>query len=90
MKVCVIQPPYSADYERSDECFERQLELMSQCDDKMDIIVLPEAADVPSLAKNLDERMLSNKKFNKKRHVKCEARRVFVPFSFEKRDQVPF
>ena len=32
MKVCVIQPPYSVDYEKSDECFERQLELAIKYD----------------------------------------------------------
>ena len=66
MKVCVIQPPYSTDYERSDECFEKQLELMRQCGDTMDIIVLPESADIPSLAKNLEERTKSVQKYTER------------------------
>lgn len=66
MKVCVIQPPYSTDYERSDECFEKQLELMRQCGDTMDIIVLPESADIPSLAKNLEERTKSVQRYTER------------------------
>ena len=51
MKVCIIQPEYSTDYSRSEELFEKQLALLAQCDESMDIIVLPESADTPCLAK---------------------------------------
>jgi len=47
MKVCIIQPPYSVEYERSEEYFEYEMELLEKCDDTMDIIVLPESADIP-------------------------------------------
>ena len=50
MKVCVIQPPYSTDYTQIDAYFEKELALLAECDDSMDIIVLPEASDVPCLA----------------------------------------
>ena len=46
MKVCVLQPRYSFNGEDADECFEGLLELLEQCDDSMDIIVLPEYSDV--------------------------------------------
>lgn len=55
MKVCLIQPEYSADYTRIEELFQKQLELVEACDPSMDIIVLPEAADVPALAKTQEE-----------------------------------
>ena len=51
MKVCIAQPEYSVDYNRSDELFEKQLELFDQCDASMDIIVFPESCDIPCLAK---------------------------------------
>ena len=63
MKVCIIQPAYSTDYESSDLYFEEQLKLIAQCDDSMDIIVLPEACDVPCLAKTKEQGEASSKKF---------------------------
>ena len=39
MKVCIVQPLYSADYERSEELFQWQLDAMDKCDDSMDLIV---------------------------------------------------
>ena len=50
MKVCVIQPPYSTDFSRIDEHFKIELDLLAQCDESMDLIVLPEASDIPCLA----------------------------------------
>ena len=46
MKVCVLQPKYSFDEKDADKCFEGLLALLEQCDDSMDIIVLPEYSDV--------------------------------------------
>ena len=66
MKVCIIQPEYSADYNRSEELFEKQLALMAQCDDTMDIIVMPESADIPCLARTEEEGLLSVEKFNER------------------------
>ena len=51
MKVCIIQPPYSTDFARSDEYFQIELDLMDQCDESMDLIVMPESCDIPCLAK---------------------------------------
>ena len=71
MKVCIIQPPYSADYEKSDECYAKQIELIDSCDESMDIIVLPEACDIPCLANTLEQREKSVSKYNKHLLEKC-------------------
>lgn len=65
MKVCIIQPKYSADFLMSDLCFEEQLKLIDMCDESMDVIVLPEACDVPAFAKSPEDAALSASKFNK-------------------------
>ncbi len=64
MKVCLIQPEYSADYGRIDELFAKQLEMVEACDPSMDIIVLPEAADVPALAHSQEEFYQAVEKFH--------------------------
>ena len=46
MKVCVLQPKYSFDENDIAICFKELLSLLEQCDDSMDIIVLPEYSDV--------------------------------------------
>ncbi len=66
MKACVIQPAYSINFLKSEAYFEKQLELLSSCDEDMDIIVLPESADSPCLAKDSQERALAFEKFNAK------------------------
>ncbi len=63
MKICVIQPPYSVDYTQSDVYFEKELELLRQCDKTMDLIVLPESSDIPCLA-NAEQGVLSYQKYN--------------------------
>ena len=55
MKACVIQPFYSADYALCDSCFEPYIEMMQKCDASMDLIVLPEACNVPCLAHTKEE-----------------------------------
>lgn len=66
MKVCIIQPAYSTDYEASEKYFEAQLRLLDQCDETADIIVLPESCDIPCLARSREEGLASVWKFNKK------------------------
>lgn len=66
MKVCIIQPLYSTEYEKSNDYFEEQLTLIEQCDESMDIIVLPELCDIPCLARSKEESELSSQKFNKR------------------------
>ena len=48
MKVCVIQPRYSFDEKDVGACFEGLLRLLDQCDESMDLIVLPEYSDAPA------------------------------------------
>ena len=66
MKVCIAQPEYSTNYNRSDELFEKQLELFAQCDDSMDIIVFPESCDIPCLAKSKKEAEESSVKYTER------------------------
>ncbi len=66
MKACIIQPAYSADFSQSDAFFDRELELLRQCDKTMDLIVLPESCDVPCLADTKEKHDLAYKKFNKR------------------------
>lgn len=46
MKACIIQPPYSMDYGKIEECFQEELRLLDSCKAGVDIIVLPEYSDV--------------------------------------------
>ena len=64
MKVCIIQPAYSTDYSISDQYFEEQIKLIDQCDESMDLIVLPEACDIPCLADSKEKGEQSYAKFN--------------------------
>ena len=66
MKVCIVQPAYSTDYSKSEEYFNKELEFFAQCDDSMDIIVFPEACDVPCLTSNKEEFDASVEKFGEK------------------------
>ena len=74
MKVCIAQPEYSTDYQRSDELFEKQLELFEMCDESMDLIVFPEACDVPCLAKTKEEMLCYVQKWFKDHGTYCIGR----------------
>ena len=45
MKVCVIQPPYSFDERKIGECTDVLLSLLDECNESLDVIVLPEYSD---------------------------------------------
>ncbi len=45
MKVCIIQPKYSFNEKDLDSCFKSLIEMLDECDDSFDIIVLPEYSD---------------------------------------------
>ena len=64
MKVCIIQPSYSVDYEKTDEYFRNEIDFLEKCDDSMDIIVMPESCDIPCLAKTKEQSDVSVKKYN--------------------------
>ena len=59
MKVCIVQPHYDVDYNKSQTLFQWEMDALDRCDDTMDIIVFPEAADVPALSSNREEFMAS-------------------------------
>ena len=71
MKVCIIQPAYSVDYSLSDQMFQWELEALDQCDESMDLIVLPEASDVPCLAGSREDTMKSHRKYGPALMEKC-------------------
>ena len=64
MKVAIIQPPYYTDYSHSDECFDFEIRMLDACDETLDLIVLPEMADIPCLARTVEERLSSIHKYN--------------------------
>jgi len=64
MKVCVIQPPYKSDAAMADKCFSSQIEMLDACDESVDLIVLPEDADIPCYAKSKDENDKMVAKYN--------------------------
>lgn len=66
MKVCIIQPSYSVDYSKIEDYFNAQLEILNQCDSSMDLIVLPESADIPCLAQTKEQSEEAAERFNKK------------------------
>lgn len=65
MKVCIIQPAYSVCYEKSDAYFQQEINFLQQCDESMDIIILPESCDIPCLAKSKEDAEKSVEKFNR-------------------------
>jgi len=71
MKACIIQPPYSRDTAFSDEYFQYKLRMLEQCDDSMDIIVLPEYSDVPCCAATLEETLMYHDRYIETLTEKC-------------------
>ena len=91
MKVCIIQPPYSANYADTEACFRAQLELMDRCDPSMDVIVLPESCDIPSYAPTKEQSEASSDRYNGemvdaavKLAKRCSATVFFNARSYEK------
>ena len=66
MKVCVIQPKYSFDYKDADEYFEGFLSHLDACDESMDVIVMPEYSDFPTVVKTNEQFIETIKKFNQR------------------------
>jgi len=63
MKACIIQPPYSRDVSFSDEYFDYKIKKLDECDNSMDIIVLPEYSDVPCATSTRAETLFYHKKY---------------------------
>lgn len=64
MKVCVIQAPYDTNYNNGDEVFARFMSLIDECDNSLDIIVLPEYSDTPTVVKTKEEFLTSYQRYN--------------------------
>jgi len=63
MKTCIIQPPYSRDVSFSDKYFLYKLNCLEQCDESLDLIVLPEYSDVPCATSTLEETLYYHQKY---------------------------
>lgn len=63
MKVCIVQPRYSVDWNESDALFQWQLDALDKCDGSLDLIVMPEATDIPALAKTLEQYHESHRRY---------------------------
>ena len=63
MKVCIVQPHYDVDYAKSQELYQWEMDALDRCDETMDMIVFPEAADVPALSANREEFLASVDRF---------------------------
>ena len=50
MKALILQPPYSTDFTKAEQYLEIEKKMLDACDDSADIIVCPEACDIPCLA----------------------------------------
>ena len=48
MKACVLQPKYSYDHSELNARFEELLAMLDECDDSLDLIVLPEYSEQPA------------------------------------------
>ena len=71
MKACIIQPPYSRDVSFSDEYFEYKLKLLDECDNSVDLIVLPEYSDVPCATENLEQTLFYHNRYIETLLSKC-------------------
>lgn len=63
MKVCVVQPEYSLNYQDSDRLYQWEMDMMGKCDESMDIIVFPEYSNIPALAKTKEQMLQSYEKY---------------------------
>ena len=63
MKAKVCQPLYSRDYSRSDELFAHYVQMLDECDESLDLIVLPESCDVPAFADSYETNVASINKY---------------------------
>lgn len=64
MKVCVIQPPYSMRGEDLRFCEEKLFSLLDECDESLDLIVLPEYSDNLANITKQEDFLNAIKKYN--------------------------
>ena len=73
MKVCILQPPYSRDTAFCDEYFAWKLARLDECDESLDMIVLPEYSDVPCVTADMEETLFYHNKYMDALMEKCVA-----------------
>lgn len=71
MKACIIQPPYSRDTSVSDDLFAFKMQMLDQCDESADIIVLPECSDIPCATSTKEETFYYHFKYIDALLTKC-------------------
>ena len=71
MKACIIQPPYGRDASPADAYFEAKMNCLEQCDDTVDLIVLPEYSDVPCVTSDLAETLACHERYMGRLMDKC-------------------
>ena len=64
MKVKLIQPEYSFDPNDLDSCFNKMISLMRECNDNVDIIVMPEWCEVSAALEGKDGYFYAINKYN--------------------------
>ena len=55
MKALILQPPYSTDFKKAEQYLEIEKKMLDACDESADIIVCPEACDMPCYAPDKDD-----------------------------------
>lgn len=89
MKACIIQPPYSMDWNKIEQCFAEELKLLDLCDNSVDIIVLPEYSDVLTATPTEEDFIFAMEKYGPiiERKVKETAKRcnaiVFANYGYK-------
>lgn len=89
MKVCIVQPPYSTDFSQSEKYFKWEMEAFDRCDESMDLIVFPEATDIPCMAHSAEDVIESYEKYFDRLYTKaCEtAKRCNAVLFFNAHDK---
>lgn len=72
MKACIIQPPYSANASDGDAFFQFKLKMLDQCDETIDLIVLPEYSDVPYATTTREETLACHDKYLEPLLARCK------------------
>jgi glycerophosphoryl diester phosphodiesterase/predicted amidohydrolase len=71
-----MQPPYSRDVSFSDEYFNKKMAWLDECDESLDLIVLPEYSDVPCATETLEQTLYYHKLYIDRLLSKCRETAV--------------
>ncbi len=76
MKFAILQFPYSLNFTDAETLFEENLKTLDQCDESMDVIVLPEYCDLPVYSRTTEEFQQNYDRFNARILQKCKETAV--------------